>query len=108
MDHANRIRDLNDSFRRSFIGGRVILTAGVDLLPDDDKAAVLTKVRTFDSFEGDNDPYGEHDFMSVEHAGERYFAKIDYFDLDMHYGSEDPADPAETIRVLTLMRADEY
>jgi predicted nucleic acid-binding Zn-ribbon protein len=107
-DTSTRIRQLNDAFRQTFIGGRVMLTAGVDALPDADKAALLDRVRTFERFNGDNDPYGEHDFVDIEHDGEKYFAKLDYYAADMHGGSEDPSDPSKTVRVLTVMRADEY
>ena len=101
-------RELNDAFRKSFVGGRVLLTAGVNALEPSEREAVLRKVRDFVSFDPDNDPYGEHDFVSVEHNNERYFAKIDYYAPDLAHGSEEPADPAKTVRVLTLMRADEY
>ena len=108
MENTGRIRELNDAFRRSFIGGRVMLTAGVNALPDAAKAVVLAMVRRFDNFDPDNDPHGEHDFVAVDYAGGRYFAKIDYYDLDLRHGSEAPADPTKTVRVLTIMRADEY
>jgi len=108
MEKAAHIRELNDAFRQTFTGGRLLLTVGVDSLPDANKTAVLTKVQTFAAFDSGNDPYGEHDFVAVEHAGTRYFAKIDYYAPDMHHGSDDPADPAKTVRVLTVMRADEY
>ncbi len=108
MDKTARIRELNDEFRRTFVGGRVMLTAGVNALPDADKATVISKLRTFDAFNGDNDPHGEHDFVSVEHEGVKYFGKMDYYASDMQSGSEDPADPLQTVRVLTVMRADEY
>lgn len=108
MSKVARIRELNDAFRKTFVGGRVMLTAGVNALCENDKAAVLTKVRTFDAFDSDNDPYGEHDFVSVEHNGERYFAKIDYYEPDLRYGSDDPADLSKTVRVMTIMCADEY
>lgn len=108
MNKTARICELNDAFRRTFAGGRVMLTAGVNALPEDEKAAVLAKVRAFDAFSGDNDPHGEHDFVSFEHHGEKYFGKLDYYAPDMQSGSEDPADPKQTIRVLTVMKADEY
>lgn len=108
MDATTRIRELNDAFRRTFVGGKVILTAGVDALSDDDKSAVIEKVRRFDDFNTDNDPCGEHDFVVVEHAGEKYFAKVDYYAPDLLHGSDDPADPKKTMRVLTIMRTDEY
>ncbi len=108
MDKSTRIRELNDAFRTTFTGGRVLLSAGVNALDELDKAAVLEKVRTFAGFDDGNDPHREHDFTNVEHNGETYFAKLDYYAPDMQSGSEDPADPSQTVRVLTVMRADEY
>jgi Protein of unknown function (DUF3768) len=81
---------------------------GVAALPENDLARLLANVRSFDDFNGDNDPHGEHDFGSVQLAGQTYFFKVDYYALDMDGGSEDPADPAKTTRVFTIMRADEY
>jgi hypothetical protein len=105
---TDRIRVLNDNFRSTFIGGQVVMTAGVDELPLDAKAKVLLMVRAFSEFGEDNDPYGEHDFGSFEAAGEKFFWKIDYYDRSCQYGSEDPSDPDKTTRVLTIMFADEY
>ena len=65
-------------------------------------------MRRYDRFDRDNDPRGEHDFGNFEIAGERYFFKVDYYNLQMDGGSENPTDPAKTKRVLTIMRADEY
>jgi hypothetical protein len=61
-----------------------------------------------DSFTEDNDPHGEHDFGAFEHEGARIFWKIDYYAPDMEHGSENPADPKQTVRVLTIMLASEY
>ena len=60
--------------------------------------------------EGDieHDPYNEHDFGSLETAGERVFWKIDYYDREVRFRSEDPADPTKTTRILTVMLASEY
>ncbi len=58
--------------------------------------------------DADNDPHGEHEFGNFELAGRTFFFKIDAYDTEMRYGSPDPADPAKTTRVLTIMLADEY
>ena len=103
-----RIRELNDAFRSTFAGGKVVMTAGVDALPDMVKAAALQKAATFDQFTEDNDPYGEHDFGSFELCKRKFFWKIDYYDRAMEHGSEDPSDPKQTTRVMTVMLAEEY
>jgi hypothetical protein len=72
------------------------------------KADALMRVQSFSDFNADNDPHGEHDFGSFELADEKFFWKIDYYDRDMMFGSEDPADPEKTTRVLTIMLAEEY
>jgi hypothetical protein len=108
IDNVSRTRLLNDNFRSTFVGGRVVMTAGVDALPIDTKACVLLAVQSFSNFTKDNDPHGEHDFGSIKIEGETYFFKIDYYDLAMQFGSENSADPEQTTRVLTIMRADEY
>lgn len=105
---GEKIRELNDRFRTTMTGGRVMMTAGVDALPSDVKAMVIRRVATFSDFNADNDPNHEHDFGSFTLAGRKFFFKLDYYDSTMTYGSEDPADPAKTTRVLTIMLAEEY
>jgi Protein of unknown function (DUF3768) len=95
---STRIRVLNDNFRATFIGGQVVMSAGVADLPFCVRAQVVLKVQNFADFNADNDPYGEHDFGSFELAGETFFWKIDYYDLRCEFGSEDPADPEKTTR----------
>ena len=104
----HRIRELNDAFRQSFIGGRVVVTPGVRSLPLATNALLLDRVRTFTDFDADNDPHQEHDFGAIEIEGQRYFRKIDYYDSIMVGHSEDPTDPGKTTRVMTIMRAAEY
>ena len=104
----NKIALLNDAFRTTLTGGTVLLTIGVQELPDMVKSAAIRKVVEFDDFNEDNDPYNEHDFGNFELCNRQFFWKIDYFDERSEFGSEDPADPQKTTRILTIMLADEY
>ncbi len=95
---------LNDTFRKSLGmtgSGRVVLTSGVDGLPDEIKTKVLLAVRDFDSFEDGDDPYGEHDFGVIELDGRKIYWKIDYYDENFEYGGD-------VNRLLTIMLASEY
>ncbi len=105
---TERIRELNDLFRRTFNGGQVVITAGVQALEPLDLARLLERVRSFSDFTADNDPHGEHDFGALEQEGKRFLWKVDYYDLRCEAGSEDPTDLAKTCRVLTIMLAEEY
>jgi hypothetical protein len=71
----NKIALLNDAFRTTLTGGTVLLTLGVQELPDMVKAAAIRKVVEFDDFNEDNDPYGEHDFGSLRLCGRRFSGK---------------------------------
>jgi hypothetical protein len=104
----NRIAALNDAFRRTGIGGKWLITRGIAALPEWQQLAILQIVCGFNAFDEDNDPYGEHDFGAFEHRGRRIFWKIDYYDPGMEFASADPSDPAQTVRVLTVMLAEEY
>ena len=105
---TEKVRELNDSFRKSFAGGKVVVTASVAELPDMVRANALLEVARFDRFTENNDPHGEHDFGSFELVRRTFFWKVDYYDATMEFGSEDPADPDKTTRVLTLMLAEDY
>ncbi len=103
-----RIRELNDAFRSTFVGGRVVMTSGIAALPERQRTAIINRVMHYDTFNADNDPHGEHDFGSLEEGDTKAFWKIDYYDETMEFGSDDPTDPAKTLRVLTIMLANEY
>jgi hypothetical protein len=103
-----RIRALNDELRAFRRGGYVTITSGVQSLGQMGLQAVLLKVAQFDAFTKDNDSHAEHDFGAVEHEGQAFFWKIDYYDKRLEYGSPDPANPDVTARVLTIMLASEY
>lgn len=109
--NTNKIAELNDKLRQNLFNpgkDKVILTQGVSNLPFDEQLRILIKVKLFNNFNEGNDPYQEHDFGMIEHSELKYFFKIDYYDTSMEYASENPADDNITIRVLTIMRADEY
>ena len=102
------VKTLNDNLRKHLIGGRVLLTAGINAKSQDDIARILSKVRHFNNFTPDNAPYNEHDFGSFDYNGEMIYFKIDYYDKNYQYLSEDPANPNLTNRVMTVMLASEY
>jgi hypothetical protein len=105
---AARVRELNDQLRCKAIGGRIVITRGIQALGADDLRAVLLAVARFDDFSEDNDPWGEHDCATLTVDGRRVIFKIDYYDRDLAYHSPDASDPAVTERVLTVMLGEEY
>ncbi len=109
-DKAEKIAKLNDELRTTFDlnKGRVLLTRGIAGLSQDDQSGIIDLVKNFGKFTKDNDPYGEHDFGKVTHNGNDVFWKIDYYDPSLQYHTEDATDPNKTIRVLTVMLANEY
>lgn len=107
-DEATRIRFLNDLLRSTGAGGKIFLTQGIAALSEREQSDIAWKVRAFGDFTEDNDPHGEHDFGAFDHNGRKIFWKIDYYDPAMEFGSEDPSDDEKTVRVLTVMLAEEY
>ena len=115
-ERTARIRALNDQLRTKVFSQpgrieglfRVMLTEGCQALTPLELDQLTRQIETFTAFTEDNDPHGEHDFGAVTVSGTRFFFKIDYYDLALSGHSPDAADPKQTIRVLTIMRADEY
>ncbi|MDA4845244.1 DUF3768 domain-containing protein [Hoeflea poritis] len=103
-----QIRELNDRFRKTGLGGTVMLTHGIASLPEEDQVAIVGAVQRFDGFTRENDPYGEHDCAAVETGRHRVFFKIDYYNPELTHHSDDPTDPEKTMRVLTIMLPEEY
>lgn len=108
MDKAVRIAALNDRFRQTFWGGKVMMTQGVQELPEEVQVELFRAVSEFDDFTEDNDPHHEHDFGRIQLDGHTFFWKVDYYDHTMCFGAEDPSDNHNTTRVLTIMLASEY
>ncbi|WP_370276587.1 DUF3768 domain-containing protein [Roseovarius indicus] len=104
-----RVRDLNDEFRTRGLGrGTVLVTKGISALGPEFVAKAVSAVRRFDDFTEDNDPWGEHDFGAIDLDEQKIFWKIDPYDLDLQDQSPNPANPAVTHRVLTIILASEY
>lgn len=99
---------LNDRLRVTGIGGAIVITSGVRALPGFDAAILTGVLQRYAEFDGDNDPHGERDFGDLDVFGAELLWKIDYYDMQLEYGSPDPADPKVTKRVLTVMLASEY
>jgi len=105
---AQRIARLNDQLRTTGAGGRVVITRGVLSLPSYDASTLLCALRVYDRFDADNDPHGERDFGHLDFCGAELLWKVDYYDPTLKWGSSDPADSTVTVRILTIMLADEY
>ena len=98
----------NDTFRKTFCGGKVLLTCGISALSLMQQAEIINKVKNFNNFTRDNDPYGEHDFGCFDYHGRQVFWKIDLYDLNYEFYSPQPDDETQTNRALTIMFAEEY
>ncbi|MDR3500677.1 MAG: DUF3768 domain-containing protein [Parvibaculum sp.] len=102
------IRRLNDELRQHGRGGRMLMTRGIEALGLAALGEILRAVAAFKEFSEDNDPHGEHDFGALRVGDSRIFWKIDYYDKSLEAASPDPTDPDLTVRVMTIMLAEEY
>ena len=124
-EQTARIARLNDLARRAMeVACTAVATIGFRSLPEADQSCVRELIETYDAFDEDSDPHGERDFGCVyqladgrwtterprvrDDERERVFWKLDYYDRELQFGSEDAANPAITRRVLTIMLSDEY
>jgi hypothetical protein len=110
---TQKIRELNDAFRQGDqrVPGQIVITRGIaDLLEESETATedLMHMVRNYDNFTEENDPHGEHDFGSFELAGYPCFWKYDYYEPSLKWGSEDASDTTKTLRVLTIILAEEH
>lgn len=138
MPNINEIALQNDNFRKHLSQGTLVLTQGIRCNSKEDLEAIITKVRTFDTFDENNDPYNEHEtslsfareerpqqrlvvrasrnakrsvaaqFGAFDFKGKRIFWKIDNYDREFLYLSPDVSNPRLTNKVLTIMYAEEY
>lgn len=122
LSRAEQIARLNDLARRAMgVACVVVATESIRALPEVDQSRLRELVETFDVFTPDIDPYGERDFGAIYQGLDgvwsalrpvdvamTVFWKIDAYDRALRFGSEDPADPVVTRRLLTIMLASEY
>ena len=89
--------------------GKYVISEGIKALPVFIKVNICSAVASYNNFNEDNDPYGEHNYGEIELFGNsiKVIWRIDYFeDETMHSGAEDPE--KKCYRLLTIMLADEY
>jgi hypothetical protein len=133
--NTERVAELNDKLRDTILSSEsvlkeigeffgcsidcgikdhIVMTSGINALTQQQQLHILDKVKNFKDFnKGDNprgdDTYGERDFGAFKNEEDiKIFWKIDYYDNDLKYHSEDKSDPDKTTRVLTIMLASEY
>lgn len=91
----------NDALRRQipFVAkpNLLVMTRGIAALEPDEVAEIMSKVKHFDDFNEDNDPWHKHDFGSFQHKRKKIFWKIDDYNGQEGYNL-----------VLTVMLAEEY
>lgn len=98
----------NDDFRTNLSKGTLCLTRGIRALGKVCVAEIISKVRLFNNFNEDNDPYGEHDFGAFNYGGQKIFFKIDNYDSSFLYLSPDATSQKLANKVLPIMLAEEY
>ena len=102
------IAQLNDRLRKKGRGGRIVVSQSLYELPGFDALELMQAIAAYNQFGPGNDPYGERDFGTFDLFGAKLLWKIDYYDLDLQFVSEDPADPTVTCRGLTVMLNHQY
>ena len=114
----SEIARLNDACRQGASrpgSARVTMTQGVAALlsaPGDTSDGLLGQIalmRAIAGYRFDDDAVsGERDFGAFRFRDANLFFKIDYYDRNLEFGSEDPSDEGVTMRVLTVMLSSEY
>lgn len=108
-ERTKRIRELNDQHRQApGMYGKWVVTQGFRSLTREQQSRAMEAVQKFNNFSKGNDPYGEHDFGSFDIDGVLLYWKIDYYDKSYDMGSDDPANPNVTGRLMTVFLASEY
>lgn len=105
LQQHSQIAALNDQFRRGNRSlGLYSLSPQVEALPARQQQALFAAVSTTHYF---IEPQA-HDFGMVSLDETDFFWEIDYYSPDLKGAAPNPADPEATVRVLSILRADEY
>ena len=108
LPRAEAIAQLNDQLRKTGIGGMVVVTKAVTHLPGFDAAVLMAALARYDGFNANNDPHGERDSGSLRLFDSDLLFKINYDDLALKFGSDDPANAAATKRTLTVLTSADW
>jgi hypothetical protein len=108
LPRAEAIARLNDQLRKTGTGGSVMITQNLKHVTGFNVPTLMKALAEYGGFDADNDPHGERDFGDLVLWGYDLIWKIDYYDKDLKFGSDDPADPNVTHRVLTVMLASDW
>lgn len=94
-------KETNDALRASIPNisppNLLLVTKGIIALGPEAVSEILLKVKNFNNFNQENDPWGEHDFGSFDYKGRKIFWKIDDYQGQGGYNL-----------VLTILLAEEY
>lgn len=108
VPRAEAIARLNDQLRKTGTGGTIMITQGVRAITGFDAEVLATELANYSDFDPDNDPHGERDFGCLTLWGYDLLWKVDAYDRELKFGSDDPANPEVTHRVLTVLLAREW
>ena len=73
---TQRIRELNDQFRKRLLAVTVIMSPGVSDLGEEAVARIIKAIAAFDDFCQANDPHEEHDLGSFDAGSIRSRANL--------------------------------
>ena len=106
---TRRIAALNDRCRTPLdVGSRLVQTPGIAALSSADQSAIRERVEPLRRLHAGQRPLSGAGLRRFRYGDTRIFWKIDHYDRTCSAGSEDPSDPTQPIRVLTIMLASEY
>lgn len=110
MLRSFKIRERNDTLRVRgplFNNDKLQISREVSAMSQDQLKSLFKAVQGFNSFNHDNDPYGEHDCAIFDHKRDKFMFKIDYYDLEFE-GGIDPYSGEEYRAVMLIMFSHEY